>query len=200
MWLEEKYLHIKKLSQEWRSKYLKPLWKFLADIKITPNKITGFRLLFIFPLAYYFYLGNLTGYLVVYLLFWLCDLFDGALACYLNIASDKGRFFDSFVDNLMYAFLILGFIYLLPPLAFLLAFNILMEITVQILATIKKCSKMQSDWLIKVHPNLPYFKTIAHAALLLYFFGYNYLNQIFIILNLSLTIFALYYLRGIIKE
>ncbi len=193
------YNNFKHSSYKWRSKYFRPFLKLLAELKITPNGVTSFRLLFILPLAYFFYLNNLWGVLIIYSLFWFFDLIDGSLARYLNIQNDKGRFLDTLVDNFTYAFLILGFIYLHSALAWLLAFNIILELTVQILAIIKKRAKEKSDWLINAQADLPYFKTLAHLALIFYFFGYNILNSFFVLINLLLLIVCLYYFF-IIKE
>ncbi|HDQ23139.1 MAG TPA: CDP-alcohol phosphatidyltransferase family protein [Candidatus Uhrbacteria bacterium] len=194
------YQNFKKNSYDFRAKYFKPFLKILARLKITPNKITISRLVFVFPLAYYFYLGNLFGVLIFYLLFWLLDLVDGALARYLGLQSDKGRFLDSVVDNFMYAVLILGFIYIEAVWAWLLAANILLEFMVQLLATIKKKINTPSDWLINVQPDAPYFKSAAHLALLAYFFGYNFLNPFFVFLNGWLAITAFYYFLIIEKK
>jgi len=194
------YKNFKKNSINWRAKYFKPILKLLVKIKVTPNGITCFRLLFIFPLAYCFYANNLWGVLIFYLLFWILDLFDGALARYMNIESDKGRFIDSVVDNFMYGFLLLGFIYWQTALVWLLAYNILIEFITQLLATIKKRSKTPSDWIIKVTPDIPYFKTISHVFLLIYLFGYNLLNPGYLVLNIWLTLTACYYLWQIKKR
>jgi phosphatidylglycerophosphate synthase len=194
------YKNFKKDSINWRAKYFRSVLKLMAKLKITPNGITCFRLLFIFPLAYCFYLENLWGVLVFYLLFWLFDLLDGALARYLNIQSDKGRFLDSVVDNFMYAFLILGFIYLESAIVWLLAYNILIEITAQVLATIKKRAGQPSDWLIKVTPDIPYFKSLAHLLLILYLFNLDILNIGFVFLNIWLTVTVFYYFKSIKKK
>ncbi len=200
MGFEKSYQKFKKLSYKWRAIIFLPLLKLLAKLKITPNKITSFRLLFVFPLACYFYLENLWGVLVLYLLFWFLDLIDGALARYLNIQSDKGRFLDSVVDNFMYAFVIVGFIYLQAALAWLLAYNILIELVTQLLATIKKRAGQPSDWLISVTPDIPYFKTIAHVALISYLVSFNILNPVFLVLNVWLTVTSLYYFWAIRKK
>jgi phosphatidylglycerophosphate synthase len=193
------YINFKTKSIAWRSKYFKPFLKLLVKLKITPNGLTVFRLLFVFPLTYYFYLGNLWGVLIVYLLFWLLDLFDGSLARYLNKQNDKGRFIDSVVDNFMYAFLILGFIYIGSGIVWLLAYNILIEITAQILATIKKRAGQPSDWIISVTPDIPYFKSLAHLFLILFLFEINIINPGFAFLNIWLSLTALYYLWKIKK-
>ena len=189
------YKKYKDSSYKWRAKYFQPLLKLLAKWKVTPNQITTWRLLFILPLIYYFYFGNLLGCFIFYVLFWLTDLLDGSLARYLNTSSDKGRFLDSVVDNFMYAVVIAGFIYLLPGSAWLLAANIILELFVQLLATVAKCRTIPSDWLIKVLPDAPYFKTLAHLALFLYFCGVDLINPLFIILNLWLLGAALYYYK-----
>lgn len=145
-------------------------------------------------MAYFYYVGNLWGVLVFYLLFWFLDLIDGALARYLGVQNDKGRFFDSVVDNFMYGFAILGFIYLGIGFAWLLAYNILIEYITQLLITVKKCKKLPTDWLIHIAPDAPYFKTLGHAALLLFVFGFNVINPVFFVLNTWLTLTAVYYL------
>jgi len=200
MFLDKAYQRFKKFSTKWRALNFLPLLKLLAKLKITPNQITVFRLFFVLPLAYCFYAGNLLGVLIWYLIFWALDLIDGALARYLKIQSDKGRFLDSVIDNFMYAWLILGFIYLGAVKVWLLAYNIVLELFAQLLATIYKRAGQPSDWLINVQPDLPYFKTLSHTALLLYFFGYNILLPAFWLINILLTFSALYYLIKILQK
>ena len=180
-------------SYKWRAKYFQPLLKLLAHTKITPNQITTFRLIFVLPIVYFFYQGNLWGVLIIYTIFWLLDLFDGSLARYLNTTQDKGGFLDSIVDHFMYSVLILGFIYLQAANVFLLAYNIIIQLFVNLLVNVKNWEKDESAWLIKVKPIVPYFKTLAHLFLFLYFLGYNYLNPAFWVLNLWMTISSLYY-------
>ncbi|MBD3360003.1 MAG: hypothetical protein GF365_04845, partial [Candidatus Buchananbacteria bacterium] len=184
------YKKFKKDSVQWRAKYFKPALVLLTKLKIKPDDITVFRLLLVFPLAYFFYLENLWGVFLVYVLFWLLDLLDGALARYLNLQHDKGRFLDSVVDNFMYAFLMLGFIYLQAAWVWLLAYNILIELFTQLLATIHKRINTPTDWLIKITPDIPYFKSFSHLALLIYWLGYNILNPFYLILNIWLTLTA----------
>ena len=180
-------------SMNWRAKYFLPILKSLARWKISPNQITTFRLIFIFPIAFYFQQRNLWGVLIFYLLFWFLDLIDGSLARYLQIENDKGRFLDTVVDNFMYSFAILGFIYLGAASAYLLTYNILIELILQLLAIIKKREKETSNWLIKAQADLPYFKTIIHLVLILYLFGADYLDITFIFVNTFTTILAFYY-------
>jgi len=200
MWFEKKYTAFREITYKWRAKYFQPVLKLLAILKITPNQITTFRLLFIFPIAYYFYLGNLFGVLIFYLLFWFLDLFDGSLARYLNATNDKGGFLDTLVDHFVYSVLILGFIYLQAANILLLAYNIVVQLFINLLVNIKNWKKEESNWLIKVKPVVPYFKTIAHLFLFLYVFGINFLNPAFVILNLWMTIVSLYYFFIIQKE
>ncbi|MFC1598521.1 CDP-alcohol phosphatidyltransferase family protein [Patescibacteria group bacterium] len=200
MFLDAAYQKFKKFSSKWRAINFLPLLKLLARLKITPNKITAFRLLFALPIIYCFYVGNLLGVLIFYLIFWFLDLVDGSLARYLKLQSDKGRFLDSVVDNFMYVFLVLGFIYLGAVKVCLLAYNIIFELFAQLLATIAKKANQPSDWVINVQPDLPYFKSLAHAALLLYFFGYDILLPAFVLINCLLTITAIYYFVKILKS
>jgi len=193
MGFKKGYEQLKDFFYKFRARYFRPILELLADLKITPNQITVFRFLFIVPIAYYFCLNNVIAAGIFYIIFGLLDLFDGALARYLNKQNDKGRFLDSFVDNFLYCFLILGFIYIKAASPSILAFNILLELAVQTLATIKNAPNFTSDWLIRVQPDVPYFKTIAYVVLFLYVIGINFLQPIFIILNLWLALTVVYY-------
>jgi len=194
------YTKYKKDSYKWRAKYFAPVLKLLTKLGCTANKVTVFRLIFVLPIAYCFYIEYLWAVLFFYLIFWLLDLVDGSLARYQQKEHDKGRFLDSVVDNFMYSFAIIGFIYLESAIVWLLAANILLELTAQILATIKKRRGQPSDWLISVTPDIPYFKSLAHAGLLLFVFGINILNPLFIFLNIWLSLTALYYFCKIRKQ
>jgi len=193
MSFETNFTKFRQWSYKWRAKYFQPILKLLAKLKITPNQITSFRLLFIFPIAYYFYLNNLTGVFIFYLLFWILDLFDGSLARYLNISNDKGGFLDSLTDHFVYSVIILGFIYLQAANVIILAYNIIIQLLVNLLVNVKNSGQEKTNWLFKVKPYLPYFKTLAHLSLFLYFLGYNYLNFAFLFLNIWMTIDCLYF-------
>ena len=131
--------------------------------------------------------------IVFYAIFWLLDLFDGALARYLNKQSDKGRFLDTLVDNFMYGVLMVGMIHLQVTWLWLLAANIVLEYSVQILGMIYKQWGKPSDFIIKAQADLPYFKSISHLGLFLYFLGIDYLAFIYYLLDVSLCLTAGYY-------
>ncbi|MCX6746049.1 MAG: CDP-alcohol phosphatidyltransferase family protein [Candidatus Parcubacteria bacterium] len=193
MSFESNYTKFRQWSYQWRAKYFQPILKLLAKLKITPNQITTFRLIFVLPIAYYFYLNNLFGVLVFYLIFWILDLFDGSLARFLNVTKDKGGFLDSLVDHFISSVIILGFIYLQAANPLILAYYILIQLFVNLLANIKRWENEESNWLIKVKPNVPYFKIIANIFLFLYFLGLDFLNPGFLILNIWMTSACLYY-------
>ena len=193
MSFETNFTKFRQWSYRWRAKYFQPVLKLLAQLKITPNQITTFRLIFVLPIAYYFYLGNLLGVLVFYLIFWILDLFDGSLARHLNISNDRGGFLDSIVDHFVYSVIILGFIYLQAANIILLACNIIIQLFVNLLVNVKNWEKEETNWLIKVKPIVPYFKTLAHLFLFLYFLGFDLLNPGFLILNIWMTGACLYY-------
>ncbi len=193
MFLNDWYEQYKKVSAEFRAKNFLPILKLMAKLKITPNQITTFRILFLLPVVYYFYYGNFFAAIIFYCLFWFFDLFDGALARYLNMSSDKGRFLDTIVDNFAYGILLIGFIYWQSAWVWLLAANILLEYFAQLLAIIKKQGKAPSDFIIKAQADLPYFKSVAHTVLLLYCLGFNILNFTFSLLNLALLAIIIHY-------
>jgi phosphatidylglycerophosphate synthase len=200
MILNDWYEQYKKASISFRAKYFQPVLQLLAMLRITPNQITIFRLFFILPIAYYFVTENLWGAFVFYVIFWLLDLFDGALARYLNKTSDKGRFLDTLVDNFMYGVLMVGMIHLEVAWLWLLGFNIILEYGVQILAIIYKQWGKPSDFIIKAQADLPYFKSVSHLGLFLFLVGLDYLSLIYYLLDLSLFATACYYLYKLLPK
>lgn len=200
MFLNDWYEQYKKACVKFRAKYFQPILQLLALLRITPNQITVFRLIFIVPLIFYFALGNLTGILIFYVLFWLFDLLDGSLARYLNKESDKGRFLDTLIDNFMYGIMMIGMIDLQITWLWLLAANILLEYTVQLLAIIYKQWGKPSDFIIKAQADMPYFKSISHLALFLYYLGIDYLAFIYYLLDLALAITGGYYFYKLLPK
>jgi phosphatidylglycerophosphate synthase len=188
------YEQYKKESIKFRAKYFLPILQLLAMLRITPNQITLFRLLLIVPIAFYFVMESLSGVLIFYVIFWLLDLFDGSLARYLNKQSDKGRFLDTLVDNFMYGMIMVGMIHLQVTWLWLLAANIVLEYSVQLLGIIYKQWGKPSDFIIKAQADLPYFKSISHAILFLYYLGFDYLAFGYYLLDIGLLITAGYYL------
>jgi phosphatidylglycerophosphate synthase len=200
MFLNEWYEQYKKASVSFRAKYFQPILKLLAHWGVTPNKITTFRLIFILPIAYYFATENLFGVFVFYALFWFLDLFDGALARYLNKQNDKGRFLDTLVDNFMYGIIMVGMIHLQVTWLWLLAVNIVLEYSVQILGIIYKQWGQSSDFIIKAQADLPYFKAISHLGLFLYLVGLDYLAFIYYLLDVSLFLAVSYYFYKLLPK
>jgi phosphatidylglycerophosphate synthase len=200
MLLNNWYEQYKKESIKFRAKYFQPVLQLLAMLRITPNQITIFRLIFILPIAYYFVTENLWGAFVFYVIFWLLDLFDGALARYLNKTSDKGRFLDTFVDNFMYGVLMVGMIHLEVAWLWLLGLNIVLEYSAQILAILYKQWGKPSDFIIKAQADLPYFKSASHLGLFIYLLGADYLDLIFYLIDLGLLGTAGYYLYKLLPK
>lgn len=193
MFLSDLYEQYKKFSIEFRSKNFQPILKLLVKLKITPNQITTFRVIFLLPVIYYFYYGRFWGVFIFYCIFWFLDLFDGALARYSNKSSDKGRFLDTFVDNFAYGIALIGFLYWQIALPWLLAANLLLEYSAQLLAIIKKQRNVPSDFIIKAQADLPYFKSVAHISLFCYICGIDFLNFAFGIINIVLLLIIIKY-------
>lgn len=200
MMLNDWYEQYKKESIKFREKYFLPVLQLLAMLRITPNQITLFRLVLIVPIAFYFVTESLSGVLIFYVIFWLLDLFDGSLARYLNKQSDKGRFLDTLVDNFTYGMLMAGMIHLQVTWLWLLALNIVLEYSAQILAILYKQGGKPSDFIIKAQADLPYFKSISHLALLMYYLGFDYLAIIYYLVDLALLATAGYYLYKLLPK
>jgi len=189
-------------SYDWRSKYFQPVWKLLTKMGITANGITFFRLIFIIPLYLLsFVWPNIYWLAIFYIIFWLIDLLDGGLARYQSTSSDRGKFLDIFVDVFMYSFVLVCLMNFNYASLTIIAYQILIHITVYVLAIIKKQEGKKTDWIILPKPDLTYLKFTAHAIwFLAVFFNFNIINEAFTLINLYMTFLSLYYFITIINK
>ena len=188
-------------TYRWREKYYGPLVRLLVSAGISANAITTFRILFIIPLAYFLFVHtNLWGATITYVLFWIVDTLDGSVARATNTQSDRGKFLDVFIDNFVYSFLILSFIYLNAAPAPLLSYHVLIQITAYLLGVVYLNEGKPTDWIIKPQAEQQYNKIFAHLVIFLYVLGFDVLRLGFVILNTWLTLQAFYFYAGIYRR
>lgn len=187
-------------SQVWRAYWLKPLYKVLTAIGVTPNALTFVR--FLAGPAFFFYFPVYPRKMTLVLLIASAmDWLDGGLARYQGRQSDRGKFWDVLVDYLNYAFAILA---LLSTQAFdtvSLAYQLLIAPVCYLLAILKESEGKKTDWIIHPYYSIVYFKPLALAALLLYvIWGINTINITLFFLNAVMTIQAFYYVTALAKR
>ncbi len=185
----------------WRARYYGPLVRALVRMGITANGITAARLFFIIPLAYFLFIRtNWWAAFSTYLLFWIIDTVDGSVARATSTATDRGKFLDVFVDNFVYSFLIISFIFLDAAPASLLAYHVLIQLTAYILGIIYANEGTPSDWIIKPQAEQQYNKIAAHTALFLYIVSVDIMTIGFIIINSWLTVQSLYLFKRLMAR
>lgn len=198
MGLQELHNRCIERTYVWRATWYGPLVRILLRLGVTANGITAARILFVIPLAYYlFFQVDLRAALVFYILFWLVDTIDGSVARATGTANDRGKFFDVLVDNFMYSFVIIGFIYLEAAPAPLLSYHILIQLVVYVLGIIYAQEGRPTDWIIKPQAEQQYNKILAHIILALYVFGIDGMRIGFILLNTWMTLQSVYLVRRI---
>jgi len=180
-------------SQKWRAQNFAKLFKFLTEKNVTANKITFFRALGA-PLMIILFPRNPQAAVIVALIVGLSDFFDGGLARYQNTSSDRGKFWDVLVDNGNYVF---G-VYALISSGFfsnqILSFHLVISPIMFLLATIKESENRTTDWIIHSYYTDIYFKPVAIVSVVLFaFFSTNFVNETFFLLNIAMTITAMYY-------
>ena len=182
-----------------RNKYYAPVLKFLHAKGVTANHITNGRIFFIIPITYFLFLNvDFFWAGVWYLLFWLVDTVDGSLARYAGTESHKGKFYDGIIDNFMYSFVLIGFIFNQVVSPAIIAYHILIQLFVFLLAVVKNQQNKASDWFIYQQAEAFYHKLLVHVFLGLYaFLGIDMLEPWFILHNTWLTYDAVSYYLAI---
>ena len=184
---------LNKASQRWRSQYLGWLFDALATIRLTPNRITFLRFLSApaFILLFPTYPRKMTLVLVIACLF---DWIDGGLARHLKIESDRGKFWDVLVDHIVYVAALFTVMRTGAVSVDAFAYQIMIAPIVFLLATIKESENRKTDWIIHPYYRVVYFKTFALLCLLLYVgWGINYLDVGILLLNVFMTLCAIYH-------
>jgi len=170
-----------------------PLLVWCRRVGISPLFFTLFRLVLL-PVLYLLFEESLfwAGFLLILMI--LSDMLDGALARYLEIASDRGKFEDHLSDHLLYGVCLLGLLSLRAVSAHVLGYQLLIFPVLMVLAILKKHEHTETDWVIKPRPDIGYYKFLFFVFFFVYlFFAKNYLNGLIWIMNILMTLQAIYY-------
>lgn len=147
---------LQRKTEIWRQNFFKPI---LRHCFFHPHDITTFRLL----LALGFPLFILSSPLLAWVLITISialDAFDGAVARFKKIDSDRGKFIDVLVDQITFILLCLGLIRLLPNFSLVFA-SLGFSIPLTYLITMThKNEKQPSDWIIKPQARLTIYKFV----------------------------------------
>jgi hypothetical protein len=181
-------------SRKFRSVAFRPVLAVLDKIGLTPNMLTNIRLIFGVIFLAWFYYGD-KFFATIFLLFVLfLDTFDGALARFQNVDSDRGKFFDTLVDSIVYSLSTLA-LFSLDINNFFIAFNIFIIPITYLLRTIKKQELTSSSWVIKFRPQLSYLKAIVVVPFFFFiFFKINFLELALLFDDILATGLSIYYL------
>lgn len=173
----------------WREKLFKPLLKILP---FHPHTITTFRLLL--ALAFPFLITSNP------LLAWICiftsmalDAFDGVVARYRHLASDRGKFIDVLADQITFILLCFGLIRILPALSLEIAIIACCVPLTYLITMVRKNEKEQTDWLIKPQARLIGYKLIFLIAVISYLVQWFSYSVILWILWLEIIVATLHF-------
>ncbi|MDD2757909.1 MAG: CDP-alcohol phosphatidyltransferase family protein [Patescibacteria group bacterium] len=184
------------LSQVWRGRLFRPILFVLTQAKITADRLTNFRLILgIVAVYFYFFTDRQNLAVGLWLTAIILDVLDGSLARYQNKASDRGKFLDVFVDNILFCFL-LFFILDFSGSIFLVFYNLFILPIVYLLAIIKKQEFLPSDWLIKPYPKVTYVKAVVLVAFLFCWYcpaDLKWLNYALVASNILATGLSVYF-------
>lgn len=180
-----------------------PVLLWCKKVGLTPLMFTITRIVAL-PLLYLLLqegAGGLfwAGILLIFLI--ITDFIDGTLARYLGIENDRSTFEDLFGDHLMYSVSLLGIMTLRGAGIELVAYNLVIMPVATLLAVLKKHEKGSTDWVINPRPGLGYYKVLFYFFFFAYiFFAKNYLDQVFWLMNVLLTLESIYYFWALQKK
>ncbi len=142
--MRHSYLRIMRV----RDAVLMPLTRLWAALGVTPNTLSGAGVLVMAGFAAT--AKNSPSWAVFMLvLAMLLDLNDGALARYLKVDNDRGKFTDMVCDSLVYTLFVVGMLHaglLTPAAGLLLAYFMLLS---KVMRSIWNASFLQTDWRFK---------------------------------------------------
>ncbi len=184
-------------SYAWRSRWYAPVVSWLARRGVTANGVTAFRVLFIFPIGYYFFVGSIGAAIAWYVAFWILDTLDGSLARAAGTASDRGKFLDVLIDNFVYSFVIVCLIYADAAPAAVLGYHAIIQLFNYLLACIYHNEGRATDWIIKPQGEVQYNKLAAHGLMIAWAAGTGALPIGMMVLNSWLTLQCMYFYRAI---
>lgn len=191
-----------KVTYKLRTVVYDPFLKFLANLGVTANHITYLRgVILVWMLYEMFVKGDLLSGSIIYFAFLFIDTIDGSLARYRKEDNDKGKFNDVIIDQLGYALFVLGLAFIGVANTFILFYHVIIAGFGYLVAVAYKNQNEKSDWVVRPEGNLSYFKLIALLALLiLLIFKVNLIDFTAIVLNIWMTITAIYHLIKLQKE
>lgn len=174
-----------------------PITKIFYKLKINPNTLSIFKIFFagLYLLLIKHNLVLAISFLIIGGI--LIDLLDGPLARYSNKASDRGKFVDSFLDQLVYALLVWGLIIINIGNPVVLSYNILIIGFLYVIMIINKNEFLESDWIIKPIARASYYKIALEISIILHLFfkmSEFFFNKIILIINILVTIHFIYHL------
>jgi len=154
-------------TEIWRERFCKPL---LRNTNFHPHTITTLRLFLAlgFPLLIISY--SVIAWILISLSI-ILDGFDGTVARYNNIATDRGKFIDVLADQITFTLLCLGLIRLLPEFSLILATCSIFIPLAYLMTMVYKNEKKPSDWLLRPQATLTVYKIIFIVIIISYLFN-----------------------------
>jgi phosphatidylglycerophosphate synthase len=180
-----------------RDKLFSPIIKGFDRLGISANTLSLSKLFFA---CLYLLLIKNNFLLAIFFIFLggvFIDLLDGPLARYTNKASDRGKFVDSFSDQLVYGLFIWGLIIINVGSPIILSFNMIIISSLYIIMIVNKNELLESDWIIKPIARASYYKLVLEISVILHlFFSMNefFFNKTIFIVNILVTIHFMYHL------
>lgn len=127
--------------EDYKKYYIGEIKKCLNDLKDKktfykqiPNLLTLFRIVSVFPLNLLYFMGNKAGLIILSMLVFLSDFFDGKIARKYNISSSFGADLDAISDKM----LALGVCVPLMVVNPILVVNIILEMMIGMVNTTSK--------------------------------------------------------------
>ena len=180
-----------------RDKIFLPITKIFPKLGISANALSISKIFF--AGLYLLMIKNNLILAISFLIIGgiLIDLLDGPLARYTNKASDRGKFIDTFLDQLVYVLFVWGLMIINVGNPIILSYNMLIIGSLYIIMVVNKNETLKSDWIITPIIRANYYKATLEISIILHmFFSMNesVFNKIILIVNIIVTIHFIYHL------
>ncbi len=186
-----------------RDKLFLPITKILHQLGISANALSISKIFF--ATLYLLLIKDNLALAIFFLIIGgiLIDLLDGPLARYTNKASDRGKFIDTFLDQLVYVLFVWGLMIINVGNPIILSYNMLIIGSLYIMMIVNKNEGLESDWIIIPIIRANYYKATLEISIILHMFfsmDESVFNKIILIVNVIATIHFIYHLIAFSKK
>ena len=204
MWqkLDKWFDELNNKTQKIKDRCLQPIIFYLGKMGFTANGLSTLKVVMA-GVAVVIVKWNLVVAVIIFLVTYILDVFDGSLARHTKQNTDRGKFIDVLTDQAVYVLVILALIQIDFLDIKLLAFNLLVIPVLYLLVVVERNENKPTDWIIKPVAKLSYYKIpflIMVVGVMVGVFSFGLAYWVLYITNILVSLHIIYAYARIIRK